>query len=348
MNADRKALLVVDDEEFNRNLLVRQLNKEGYDNIETAGNGHQALQMARDGDFDLVLLDIEMPELDGHQVLEQLKSDMRLRSIPVVMISGVEEVDAIVKCIELGAEDFLAKPFNPVLLRARVGACLEKKRLADQERQFLKNIKEEKQRSEGLLNVILPAAAAAELKSTGTVKPRRYDNIAILFCDIVNFTQFCESHGPEEVVSRLQALFERYEELTTKYDMEKIKTIGDEFMSSAGLQQTNADPLLSAVKCGLEMAAAATELDDDWQVRVGVNCGPVVAGIVGRDKYQFDVWGDTVNMASRMAGAGSPGAVAMTYDAWMQVESDCEGRSLGRMDIKGKGSVEVIECTGVR
>ncbi|MBT3360062.1 MAG: response regulator [Rhodospirillales bacterium] len=340
-------LLTVDDEEFNRKLLVRHLKKEGFDNVDTAENGQQAMEMARAGDYDLVMTDIEMPEMDGIAVLEAMKADMRLRDVPVIMISGVEDMTAVVKCIELGAEDYLRKPFNPVMLKARVTASLEKKRLRDLESVHMQQLKVEKKKSDKLLNVILPNAAASELKATGKVVPRRYDDVAILFCDIVSFTTFCEKHDAAEVVDGLQALFTAFERVTNENEMEKIKTIGDEFMASAGLTRTNYTPLLSAVKCGLGMAAATAELDVDWQVRVGVHVGPVVAGIVGDQKYQFDVWGDTVNTAARMAGMGSPGTVAMTYDAWLKVQDECQGRSLGQIDVKGKGKIELVECTGV-
>jgi adenylate cyclase len=340
-------ILVVDDEDFNRKLSVRHLNKEGFENIETAENGKLALEMAQDQDFDLFLLDIEMPELDGIATLESLKSNMRLRDTPVIMISGVEDMDSIVKCIELGAEDYLSKPFNPVMLRARVNASLEKRRLRLLEASNLSKLKEEKKKSDALLNVILPPAAASELKATGKVAPRKYDNAAILFCDIVNFTSYCDKHTPEEVVSGLQELFVKFEEAVNHHEMEKIKTIGDEFMAAAGLTRQNFAPLMSAVRCGLDMAAATRTLETGWDVRIGIHSGPVVAGIVGKEKYQFDVWGDTVNVAARMTELGNPGAVAMTYDSWLQVKDECEGRSLGNIEVKGKGKIEVVECTGM-
>jgi adenylate cyclase len=341
-------LLVVDDEEFNRKLLVRQLNKEGYPNIDVAENGQQALEMIRLTGYDLVMMDIEMPEMSGIELLEILKSDMRLRDVPVIMISGVEEMDSIVKCIELGAEDYLSKPFNPVMLRARVSAGLEKKRLKDLESLHFNQLKTEKKKSDRLLNVVLPASIASELKATGKVVPRRYDNTAILFCDIVSFTDYCDVHTPEEVVSGLQSLFVEFEKITSRNEMEKIKTIGDEFMAAAGLTRQNFTPLLSAVKCGLEMIEATMKLNIGWQVRVGVHAGSVVGGIVGEEKYQFDVWGDTVNVAARMTGLGDPGKVMMTYESWLEVQDECEGRSLGRVEIKGKGQIEVVECYGLQ
>ncbi|MBT5308930.1 MAG: hypothetical protein HOL37_06315 [Rhodospirillaceae bacterium] len=150
------------------------------------------------------------------------------------------------------------------------------------------------------------------------------------------------------VVGNLQSLFTKFEEITRTHQMEKIKTIGDEFMAAAGLTVQNFQPLISAVKCGLDMAEATKGLDNGWEVRVGVHAGPVVAGIVGDEKYQFDVWGNTVNTAARMTGPGDPGKVVMTYDSWLQVQDECEGRSLGQVDVKGKGQVEIVECYGLQ
>lgn len=339
-------ILVVDDDEFSRDLLMSYLRKEGFTQVESAENGAQALEMLHTREFALVLLDIEMPELDGVSALDRMKSDLQLRDIPVIMISGVDEIDSVVQCIALGAEDHLSKPFNPTLLRARVNASLEKKRLRDKQRAHLDQIRSQKRRLDGLLNVILPSAAASELKATGDVKPRRYDNVAVLFCDIVGFTEFCDKHNPEEVVSYLQQIIEKFEALADKHKMEKIKTIGDCFMGTAGLLRPNQTPLLSAVKCGLDMIAAARELNTD--VRVGIHSGPVVAGIVGRDKYQFDVWGDIVNVAARMTGVGMPSTVTMAYEAWLQVEEDCKARMVGNVLLKGKGKVQVVEVYALK
>ena len=124
-------LLVVDDNEDNRYTLTRRLKREGYTQIAVAENGRQALEMVKVQAFDLVLLDIMMPEVNGYEVLEQMKADAQLRHVPVIMISALDEMDSVIRCIELGAEDYLPKPFNPTLLRARVNACLEKKRMRD-------------------------------------------------------------------------------------------------------------------------------------------------------------------------------------------------------------------------
>jgi CheY-like chemotaxis protein len=133
------SLLVVDDNSMNRIMLSRYISKLGYQ-ATLVENGRQALDRLQGEPFDLVLLDVDMPEMEGYQVLEQLKADPRLRDIPVIMISAVEELESVVTCIELGAQDYLPKPFNPVLLRARLTACLGRKRLRDQEVDYLQQV----------------------------------------------------------------------------------------------------------------------------------------------------------------------------------------------------------------
>ncbi|HXJ84142.1 MAG TPA: response regulator [Candidatus Methylomirabilis sp.] len=140
MTHDAPALLVVDDNEDNRYTLVQRLKRLGYTNVTTVVDGEEALRQLREHVFDLVLLDVMMPKMNGYEVLERLRADERLRHVPVIMISALDQLESVVRCIELGAEDYLPKPFNPVLLRARIGACLDKKRLRDQEVRYLQDV----------------------------------------------------------------------------------------------------------------------------------------------------------------------------------------------------------------
>ena len=203
MSADGPAVLVVDDNEDNRYTLTRRLNRLGYANLTEAVDGRAALDALAADKFDLVLLDIMMPEMNGYEVLEHIKADMSLRDIPVIMISAVDEMESVVRCIELGAEDYLSKPFNATLLKARVGASLDKKKLRDQEASYLQQIEREQQRSDELLHAISPVGAVRELKFTNEVQPRRYDDVAVMFCDIVSLTAYCEQNPPEKVVGVL-------------------------------------------------------------------------------------------------------------------------------------------------
>jgi len=155
------AILVVDDNDDNRFTLSMRLEACGYENIVTAENGREALEKMRAGPIDLVLLDIMMPEMNGYEVLEHLKADTELRDLPVIVISALDEMDSVVKCIELGAEDYLAKPFNPTLLRARVGASLEKKRLRDEVRAGRDRLQQELDAARTLQLGMLPHAFPA-------------------------------------------------------------------------------------------------------------------------------------------------------------------------------------------
>ena len=164
-------ILVVDDNEDNRYTLARRLRREGWSDLTMAENGREALRMLAEERFDLVLLDIMMPDVNGYEVLENIKADPATRDIPVLMISALSEFESVIRCIELGADDYLPKPFNPVLLRARIGACLEKKRFHDQELSYIAEIDLQRRRAEELLRVVLPDQAVAELESTQDSDP---------------------------------------------------------------------------------------------------------------------------------------------------------------------------------
>jgi len=339
--AEKGTILVVDDNAGNRDLLRRWLLRDGHAVVEAADGG-QALERARAAPFDLILLDVIMPRVHGVEALKRLKADPRLCRIPVVMISGLDEVDGAVRCIELGAEDYLPKPCNPVLLRARVGACLEKKRLREQEARHLEQIRREKARVDELLHVILPAEVVPELIKTGAVQPRRVEGVAVLFADIVGFTPYCGRHPPEVVVAQLQRVMRAWEDSALAHGVQKIKTIGDAFMAAAGLlRPAPDDPVLCCVLLGREMIEATRRLAADWDLRVGVHVGPVVAGVVGRRQYLFDIWGDTVNTAARMESHGAPGAVNLSLAAWDRVASRCVGTE-SRVDVRGVGMSRVF------
>jgi class 3 adenylate cyclase len=347
MTEEGPVLLVVDDSDDNRYTLVRRLRRQGHENILEAAGGREALELLYHQPVDLVLLDLMMPDVDGYEVLSTMKQDMDLREVPVIMISAADEIDNVVRCLELGAEDYLPKPFNPTVLNARVTASLDKRRLRRSEHAYLSQVEQEKARADRLLEAMVPLGAVNELRTSGTVRPRRYDNVAVLFCDIVGFTAYCDSTGPEEVVAGLDLQISRFEEIAERHRVEKIKTIGDAFMATAGLLVALKNPLKAAVDCGLEMVEAAATIEPHWQVRIGIHQGPVVAGITGARQFQFDLWGDTVNVAARISDKAEPGTVVVTAAQWPHLREHYRGRSLGTVPLKGKGDVELVECSAI-
>ena len=282
-----------------------------------------------------------MPGLDGYETLRRIKADPGLRHVPVIMISAFSELESVVRCIELGAEDHLPKPFEPVLLRARVGACLEKKRLHDREREHLAEIDRQRGRAEALLRAILPAAAVEELIRSGGVAPRRHEEVVVMFADVVGFTAFCEAHAPEEVVESLHRLALGFEELTARHGLEKIKTVGDALMATANLLVPNGEPVMACLRCAAATAAAARALPSRWEMRIGIHVGPVIAGVLGREKFGYDLWGDTVNVAARLAAFGAEPGIHLSAAAWRRVADRARAVPLGPVPIKGKGEMEV-------
>lgn len=341
-------ILVVDDNEDNRYTLERRLRRQDHTRITCVPDGEQALAALEANPCDLVLLDIMMPGLSGYEVLERLKADTGFREIPVIMISAIDELDSVIRCIELGAEDYLGKPFNPTLLRARVRACLERKRLRDQEAAYTLKVESERKRSDELLHAVLPRGAVEELKRDGAVRARRHENVAVLFVDLAGFTKFCDANPPEAVVASLHAVIERLEQVVTEHGLEKIETIGDALMATAGLHRHHSEPALAAARCAHDLIAAASALEPPWGLRAGIELGPVVAGIVGHAPYQYDLWGDTVNVAYRLCEHGEAGQVLLGPQAWLAVRASARGRALGMVELEGKGHVDVVECTALR
>ena len=267
MSVSEAAILVVDDNADNRYTLCRRLRREGYTDLEEAPNGREALERLETRPFDLVLLDIMMPELDGFQVLERLKAHATWRHIPVIMISALSEFESVVRCIELGAEDYLQKPFNSVLLRARVRASLERKRLHDREAAHLAEIDRQRQRADRLLHAILPGPAVAELKAADRITPRRFEEVAVLFADVLGFTLYCDRHPPEHVVANLDRLAGAFEDITHSHGLEKIKTVGDAFVATANLLEPHDDSVMACLGAASALAEAARCTPAKWQMR---------------------------------------------------------------------------------
>ncbi|HZU86376.1 MAG TPA: adenylate/guanylate cyclase domain-containing protein [Anaerolineaceae bacterium] len=304
MTENRGNILVVDDDMLNRILISTNLEEEGF-TVEMAENGRQALDILRHNPFDVVLLDLIMPEMDGFQVLETLKADSTLRHIPVIVISAVEEMESVVRCIEMGAMDHLPKPFDPVLLHARINASLASKRLHDVEQAYLKQIEAEQQKSEGLLLNILPIAIAEQLKQGQGVIADYFPDVTVLFADLVNFTPYAARHTPTEVLELLNAIFSTFDQLVERQGLEKIKTIGDSYMVAGGLPRPHPDALGAMADLALDIQSNMARLVregriEPFEIRVGFHSGPVIAGVIGKKKFAYDMWGDTVNTASRI------------------------------------------------
>jgi adenylate cyclase len=337
-NAASSRILVVDDNASNRDLLSRRLMREGY-LVSTAESGAAALTLTATEKFDLVLLDLMMPVMNGFEVLSRLKAQERTQHIPVIMISALDELDSTVRCIEAGAEDYLPKPFNPVLLRARIGASLEKKRLLDE-------LHAEKERSEALLLNILPPSVVERMQRGEVVIADRIPEATVLFSDLVDFTSVSASLPPEETVRLLGVLFSEFDNLAIRHGLETIKTIGDGYMVTSGIREESSPQRASAVaEMALSMLEATSAtgrgINKKLQLRIGIHTGgPIVAGVLGTHKIAYDVWGDAVNTAKRMETYGLPGRVHVSAATRNALGNVFRFEPRGSIDVKGKGPME--------
>jgi adenylate cyclase len=342
-------ILVVDDNASNRDLLYRRLGHDGHQ-VTRAESGRRALEILAVEEFDLILLDLLMPELNGFQVLERLKADQRLHDIPVIMISGLQETDSVIRCIEAGAEDYLPKPFNPVLLRARISACLERKRWRDRELRYRERIELEREKYESLLRNVLPGQIVTRLNNGEVVIADRVEEATILFADLVGFTRVASRVAPAVLVNQLNRIFSEFDALCRTWEIEKIKTIGDAYMAAAGLLEIRPGQTAAMAEFALAMLAALEQINATvevpFQIRIGIHTGPVIAGVIGVNKFIYDVWGDTVNLASRLEAHGLPDRIHVSEATRRALGSAYVCKPRGLIDIRGMGKIRTAFLTG--
>ncbi|MCO6431454.1 MAG: response regulator [Deltaproteobacteria bacterium] len=342
-------ILVVDDNEANRDLLARYLSSHGLVVTQVA-NGKLALEKMEGANFDLVLLDIMMPEMDGYQVLEYMKNDESLRHIPVIMISAINELENVVSCIGMGATDYLTKPFNPVLLHARVQSSLERKKWRDQEQHYLQQLEIEQAKSETLLLNILPAPIANRLKRKQGVIADNFEEATVLFADVISFTTTSSRLAPSTLVKSLNILFSTFDSIADEYGLEKIKTIGDAYMAACGIPIPREDHAQAVVEAALDMLdeteRIASKLVHPFKIRIGISSGPVTAGVIGKKKFCYDLWGDTVNTASRMSGIGETPHVRITESTFQYAKDHFKLSAPELFEVKGKGNMASFVVLG--
>jgi class 3 adenylate cyclase len=344
-------ILIVDDTEATRELLARRLTREGHRVVEVA-HGRAALDRVAMENFHLILLDMMMPDLNGYEVLTQLKADVRFRHTPVIVISALDEIDSVVRCIEAGAEDYLSKPFDPVLLRARIGASLEKVWLRESEQAAIAELKAEKEKTETLLRNILPKSIIPRMHRGETPIADRFHDVTILFSDIVGFTGMSMRRSASDVVALLNAIFSAIDRLALEHGVEKIKTIGDAYMAVAGLPEPRDDHPQVIARLALAMRSAVNEVaqryGEDLRIRIGFHTGNVVAGVIGMHKFAYDVWGDTVNTASAMESRGIPNEIQVSQASFMRLSEHFVFERRGTIELKANQQMETYLLRGER
>lgn len=342
-------VLVVDDYLPSRLKLALGVKQQGHTVAEASG-GAEALATLAGSDFDLVLLDIEMPEVDGYEVLRRMKTDPRLRRVPVIIVSAHDEIERIVEGIELGAEDYLPKSFDPVLLKARMGACLEKKRLRDQEQELFFQIQQKQEEADRLLRNILPDAIAQRLKSGEGLIAEGFDDVSVMFVDIVDSVPLSANMPAADLVYLLNTIFSSFDTLADRYGLEKIKTSGDSYLVVGNLPLPRDGHLEAIANMALDVLAESARFvrydGGPLRFRIGIHCGAVTAGVIGIKKFAYDLWGETVNLASRMESSSLPNTIQTTACVYERLKGTFTFQPRGEIEVKGKGAMQTFLLTG--
>jgi len=377
-------ILVVDDLEANVLLLEQMLRGAGYVRVESTMDPRLVCELHGRNHYDLILLDLQMPGMDGFEVMEKLKEAQTDSYLPVIVITA--QPDHKVRALRAGAKDFVSKPFDlaEVLTRVRnmlevrllhgeslqYGKALEQKvreleasretivRQSDELRHLYEKLVCEQQVSERLLLNLLPSPIAERLKLRSDliaagppeIIADRFQEVSVLFADIVQFTRFSPSMSPEGLVAVLNEIFADFDNIADSRGLEKIKTIGDAYMAAAGLPVPAADHAVRAAHMALDMIESLDQFNArsgyNLQLRVGIHSGAVVAGVIGRRKFIYDLWGDTVNIASRMESQGVVGRVQVTDATRQQLGELFLLEERGLIAARGIGDVHTWLLAG--
>ncbi len=370
-------ILVVDDLEANVLLLEQMLRGAGYVRVASTMDPRMVCELHSRNHYDLILLDLQMPGMDGFAVMEKLREVQADSYLPVIVITA--QPDHKVRALQAGAKDFVSKPFDfaEVLTRVRnmlevrllheeslrYGKALEQKvreleasretivRQSDELRQLYEQLVGEQQITERLLLNVLPAPIAQRLKlrsdliaaAPPEIIADKFQEVSVLFADIVQFTRFSPSMTPENLVAVLNEIFADFDDIADRRGLEKIKTIGDAYMAAAGLPVPAADHAVRAAHMALDMIESLARFNArsgcNLQLRVGIHSGAVVAGVIGRRKFIYDLWGDTVNIASRMESHGVVGRVQVTDATRQQLGESFLLEERGLIAAKGIGDM---------
>lgn len=348
-------ILVIDDNPFDQLIISKALGESDV-TIQLANSATEAKKMIESNIYALVICDISMPEISGFDFIKEIKKEERFKHIPVVFFSAKKETDELSKeAYELGALDIISKERSPVKLRGRLAALIKQ---VDLQRQLqIKNIEldESLKSDQELLSKVLPEHTLKQLREEDATN-KLYESTTVMFADFSDFTRLSKHSTPSGIIEKLNAYFCAFDEIAEKYHVEKIKTIGDSYMCAGGVPEECSDHAFMTVLCALEMRHFVNEKAkedvkagiDPWYIKFGVSSGEVVSGIVGTTKFMFDIWGDTVNVASRLEGIAKKNCITISEATKVIIEKLFITESLGVKSLRNWGDVEVYNVLRIK
>lgn len=339
--AIKDTVLVVDDNKNNLDLMLVTLSEESF-RLLAATSGERALKIAQKVPPDLILMDIQMPGIDGYETARRMKSELGLVDVPILFLSALNDLNNIVQCFAAGGVDYISKPFKKEELLARVKTHLRIKHLQT-------GIRGERDRIGTILNSILPERIINKLKTGLEPEPEYFKDATVLFTDFVGFTSLIKETGATLGIDQLNKLFSAFDEITAHFGMERVKTIGDAYMAVVGVNTTPDYPKERSILTAMKLREAVDYFNllhinqKKWAIRVGIHSGPVVAGIIGNQRIAFDVWGDTVNISSRLETISNQSGITISETLFDAVGLDFSCMKMGEKELHNWGKMNVYE-----
>lgn len=324
-------ILIID--ENPRNLKgLKEILSGGGNNILQSDSVTDGIAILKKKEIGILLINIDNPDFGGIELLQTLKEVSNVKNMYKIVITDNSHSGAkMVRGMNEGAVDFITTPFNPNLIKAKIDVY--------------KTLYYKDQRINQLLSNIFPIAVLEDLRDNGKFSPKRFENGVILFTDFVDFSIKAKNIKPIRLLKKLEYYFTRFDEIMARYKLEKVKTIGDAYMALAGVTENHPEPEIRTCLAAIEIRDfMQTERNiaralgrDYWEVRVGIHCGPLVAGIIGSSKISFDVWGDSVNIAARAEQGSKPGHITVTEEILNKVKLHFITESRGEVAIHKRG-----------
>jgi len=343
------AILVVDDQHANVLLLERMLQSAGYTSVTSTLDPKAVQGLHQEHHYDLILLDLQMPGMDGFEVMEGLKTVEKGGYLPVVVITA--QPDHKLRALKAGAKDFIAKPFDVAEVLTRVHNMLEVRLLYAEVRRKNEELQKlfdqvvaERKVSERLALHVPPDSIAARLVARPDVTAESFDAATVLIADVVGFADETPAVGAEQLTLLLEEVFAGFDRLVKARDMKKVKTLGNSYLAVAGVPVRTPDHAAQAANLALDMTDALERYNEDnghkFQVRIGIATGAVVAGVIGRRMFLYDVWGDAVNAASRMESHGVAGGVQVSESTRNMLATPFQLEQRGALEFDGQSGMK--------
>jgi adenylate cyclase len=335
-------ILIVDDSKTARTFLSKAIAPHLSQPICLAETGGEAIKILEDRKVGTIILDHNLPDMTGLDFLMIKNLTADWKPIPVLVMTAEEHTDELIRdYFHLGVTDFVPKTnFNHLIFTARIQRCLSLYDAIKEQERDINQLNTLQGKQEELLKSTLPQKVYQEIVESGRFIPITPKDTAVLFADVCGFTQYSVENTPAKLVTNLNRLIRRFERISSEYDLVKIKTIGDEYMAVSGVFEKSYS-FSKVVQAALQMVKETIELNIGWEIKVGIATGPLVGGIIGSERVQFDVWGNTVNLAARMCRVSEPGQVAIPNEILGQVEDMPIKISTCSKDVKGIGPMQI-------